>query len=597
MKKGIINLAAILTLTGFSTAGGVLFAAEFEVLDRFSVDGYSVLRGSADIPGGSFTVGASAFVVKDGKIGIGMAGPGAALDIRTGAGSTYAVKVSSSDGTGSLLVVQQDGNVGIGTTAPAASLDIAGEVKIGSTTLACSITRAGVLRWTNGHISVCNGTDWRQLDNQPPPTVSAINPVSGLTSGGTLITINGSGFNLGLELLIGGVAATVTGISGSQITATTPAGSSGSKEVKITNTDGQYCTSAYTYNAYPVITTISPASGQTLRTTNITIAGSGFQTGATLAIGGVTTAINTLSAIQITATAPAFASSGAQNVTVTNPDTGAVTQTGGFTYIPFATGGTVTGDGTYTIHTFASGGTFTANYAGNVEVLVVAGGGGGGRYGGGGGAGGLLTNSSYAVTAGQAVTVTVGAGGLGRAGDAQAGERGTSGSNSVFGTITAIGGGAGGSYGNNSCSTGLTGGSGGGGGNNNLSGCGGGAAGPGGYAGSAGSGNVYRGGGGGGAGEAGGTHGTSTGGNGFSSSISGSAVTYAGGGSGCYDSQLAGGTGGGGAGYPGGAVSASVVDGIANSGGGGGGTRDATVSGTWRAGNGGSGIVIVRYPK
>ena len=63
--------------------GGVpLCAAEFEVLDKFSVDGYSVLRGSADITGGSFAVGISTFAVKDGKIGIGTAAPATILDIR-----------------------------------------------------------------------------------------------------------------------------------------------------------------------------------------------------------------------------------------------------------------------------------------------------------------------------------------------------------------------------------------------------------------------------------------------------------------------------------------------------------------------------------
>ena len=51
-----------------------------------------------------------------------------------------------------------------------------------------------------------------------------------------------------------------------------------------------------------------------------------------------------------------------------------------------------------------------------VEYLVVAGGGGGGGYfggigGGGGGAGGLLTAAGFAVAAGSALTITVGAGG------------------------------------------------------------------------------------------------------------------------------------------------------------------------------------------
>ena len=76
MKNRIIKSAAILILSGLSLPGALSFAAEFEVLDKFSVDGYSVLRGSADIPGGSFTVGGSTFVVKNGNVGVGTANPG-----------------------------------------------------------------------------------------------------------------------------------------------------------------------------------------------------------------------------------------------------------------------------------------------------------------------------------------------------------------------------------------------------------------------------------------------------------------------------------------------------------------------------------------
>ena len=79
----------------------------------------------------------------------------------------------------------------------------------------------------------------------------------------------------------------------------------------------------------------------------------------------------------------------------------------------------------------------------SVEVLVVGGGGGGGSdMGGGGGAGGVIYQPNYPVTPGETISVTVGGGGVG----APAGQgrvRGSNGSNSVFGTITAHGGGGG----------------------------------------------------------------------------------------------------------------------------------------------------------
>lgn len=108
----------------------------------------------------------------------------------------------------------------------------------------------------------------------------------------------------------------------------------------------------------------------------------------------------------------------------------------------------------------------------SIGYMVVAGGGAGGssnnRSSGAGGAGGLLTSASYLVSPGS-YTVTVGSGGAKPTGTTghgsdPFGQTGGSGSNSVFGDFTAIGGGGG------SVADGANGGSGGGeGGLNNAS--------------------------------------------------------------------------------------------------------------------------------
>jgi hypothetical protein len=216
----------------------------------------------------------------------------------------------------------------------------------------------------------------------------------------------------------------------------------------------------------------------------------------------------------------------------------------------------------------------------SVNYLVVAGGGGAGE--GGGGGGGYLTGS-LAVTSGTSYTVTVGGGGTG-----SGSTTGAQGSNSVFSSITSIGGG-GGSGGN--------GGSGGGGSR------GGGTIGNGtvgqGNNGGAGAGNPYPSGGGGGAGAVGGNGSGSVSGNGgagSASSISGSSVTYAGGGGGAgYNPQgnTTAGTGGSGGGGNGVSSDANGGNGTANLGGGGGGTASDWASSV--GGNGGSGIVILSY--
>ena len=594
MRRFIFSALAILL-----PEGQVLRAAEFEVLDRFSVDGYTVLRGSADIPGGSFAVGGAAFAVKDGKVGIGTASPGAKFhvsDTNTSGPSTMQITTPS----GSEVVISTSGNVGIGTTGPAASLDVAGGVKVGAVASVCAPGIAGTIRWTSGHLSVCNGVDWRQLDNQPPPTVSGVNPPSGIVSGGTAVTISGSGFNLGLEVLIGGVAAAIGGITGSQITATTPAGTAGAKEIKITNTDGQYCTGAFTYNPLPVITTVSPASGP--QGTVLTIVGSGFAAGAQVKIGAnAATAVIFDSPTQLRATTPASAASGARDVTVTNADTGTVVKSAGFSYSVYATGGTESDSGAYHVHTFTSGGTLTVITAGEVDALIVAGGGGGGGMttggsyhgaGGGGGGGGVVVRTAT-IGAGS-YSIVVGAGGLG----ASASVGADGGNSTALGLTAAVGGGGGGR--GNSGAAAKSGGSGGGAtreattpgsGTSGQGNSGGLASDPGG-----------NGGGGGGAGGVGSTGGNArgNGGAGLESLITGSSAYYAGGGGGgeggnAPAGQSFGGSGGGGRG---GAVDSNTgVAGTANTGGGGGGgaahrTSSVTPS---SGGNGGSGVVIIRY--
>jgi hypothetical protein len=258
--------------------------------------------------------------------------------------------------------------------------------------------------------------------------------------------------------------------------------------------------------------------------------------------------------------------------------------------VPYATGGdTIMTDGTYWYHTFLSSGTFTPQKAISCDYLVVAGGGGGGYdAGGGGGAGGYKTSiGGSALSLGtSAYTVTIGAGGA--AGTVST--RGSSGSNSVFSTITSTGGGGAGTR-NTGIKNGLDGGSGGGGAGDGSTG---GAASPSGQGSAGGNGNASftTGAGGGGAGAVGanatGEFAASLGGNGLSNSITGTSVTYAGGGGGGKNDG-AGGSGGGG---KGGGSTASVA-GTANTGGGGGGGNNTGVNISGAAG--GSGIVVVRY--
>jgi hypothetical protein len=265
------------------------------------------------------------------------------------------------------------------------------------------------------------------------------------------------------------------------------------------------------------------------------------------------------------------------------------------TIAPKASGGNkIDYDGTYWIHTFNTSGTFTPQTGLTCDYLVVAGGGGGSH--GGGGAGGLRTATGFSLSA-QSYTVTVGAGGVGGIGT---GTAATNGSNSVLSTITSSGGGYGGGQLNNS-TAGNSGGSGGGASHstgtsgaattNYGAGNSGGYSPVEGYRGGEGREDPYfLGGGGGGSSAVGGNSSTSvggTGGAGTTSSISGSSVTYAGGGGGSYNASGSAGGGSSATNSTGNGSAATI-----NSGSGGGG---ANRTDTRFAGNGGSGIVIIRY--
>ncbi len=71
-----------------------------------------------------------------------------------------------------------------------------------------------------------------------PPTVTAVEPASGPTGGGTTVTIKGKGFVAGSTVAIGGAASSVKVLSEAEITATTPAFAAGSEEVVVTDTGG-----------------------------------------------------------------------------------------------------------------------------------------------------------------------------------------------------------------------------------------------------------------------------------------------------------------------------------------------------------------------
>jgi phosphatidylinositol-3-phosphatase len=180
------------------------------------------------------------------------------------------------------------------------------------------------------------------------PIISSLSPTSGPAAGGTTVTISGTGFATGATVSFGGTAASNVNIVGSTtITAVTPAHASGQVNVVVINPGGQSATSTngFTYAAAqtqpPTVTSVTPASGTTAGGTSITISGSGFAAGATVAVGG-TSATNVVvsNSTTITATTSAHAA-GSVDVVVTNSNGQSGGKLNAFTYSAPAGGETV----------------------------------------------------------------------------------------------------------------------------------------------------------------------------------------------------------------------------------------------------------------
>ena len=161
------------------------------------------------------------------------------------------------------------------------------------------------------------------------PVLSSISPTSGVVTGGTVVTLTGSGFTGATGVTIGGVTTAFTVVNDTTITLTTLTGTIvGALPIVVTTpvgvTDG---TVMFTFNSgtipvtglAPTISSISPASGPVAGGTFVTLTGSGFTGATSVSIGGVSaTSFNVVNDTSITATTGAGIVTGLQSVLVTN---------------------------------------------------------------------------------------------------------------------------------------------------------------------------------------------------------------------------------------------------------------------------------------
>ena len=153
------------------------------------------------------------------------------------------------------------------------------------------------------------------------PSVTAVSPAEGPTSGGSLVTLTGTGLSGASLVMFGSEPAAIISLSDTSITVISPAHESGAVDVVVTTSAGTSPTSAnarFTYAGVPSVTGLTPESGPAVGGTTVTITGTDLS-GATAVSFGASSATSfvVVSATAITAVAPP--GSGTVPVTVVTP--------------------------------------------------------------------------------------------------------------------------------------------------------------------------------------------------------------------------------------------------------------------------------------
>jgi hypothetical protein len=172
----------------------------------------------------------------------------------------------------------------------------------------------------------------------PVARVTAVAPATGPATGGTTVTITGTGFTGATGVGFGPVAAaSFTVTSSTSITAVSPAAAAGTVDVTVLNAGGASGTSAadqFTFAAAPTVTGVSPGTGSPAGGTAVTITGTHLGGATRVAFGGTSAGFEVESDTSITAYAPAAEAAGTVDVRVTTAGgTSARTSADRFAYV------------------------------------------------------------------------------------------------------------------------------------------------------------------------------------------------------------------------------------------------------------------------
>ncbi|HEX4015252.1 MAG TPA: IPT/TIG domain-containing protein [Frankiaceae bacterium] len=221
--------------------------------------------------------------------------------------------------TGSGLLSASAVNFG---TTPATNFLIQNDNVITATAPAHNLGVTDVTVKTAGGTTATSAADKFTYVVPPVPTVTGVSPASGPSTGGTAVTLTGTGFAgaTAINFGAGNPAIFYTVNSPTSISVTAPPGTLGLLDITVVTPGGTSPTSAadkftYTVPPPPIVTSLSPTSGP--NGTFITVHGSNFSGATAVKFGTVASTFTVNSPTSISANAPA--GSGSVDLTVVTP--------------------------------------------------------------------------------------------------------------------------------------------------------------------------------------------------------------------------------------------------------------------------------------
>lgn len=196
-----------------------------------------------------------------------------------------------------------------------------------------------------GGSSVAGAQDRFTFVSPTAPVVYSVDPVSGPTAGGTLVTIHGTGFTNASRAFFGTIPAGGFAPSDTLFQVTSPPRTAGTVDVTVVNSFGSSAVTngdkfTFTAAGAPVVRAVAPNSGPAAGGTSVLVVGSGFSGASAIHFGATSVALgvfNVFDDSHIFLQAPPGTAATTVDVTVTNAaGTSAVSNADRFSYIAAA---------------------------------------------------------------------------------------------------------------------------------------------------------------------------------------------------------------------------------------------------------------------